>query len=383
MIAKHCYSILGCNSLMRVLIFNWRDPKHTWAGGGEIYIFEQAKRWVKMGHEITVFCGEDVEKNLPYFEMVDGIRIYRKGGRYTLYLWAVWFYLTKLRKNIDVVIDVENGIPFFTPLFCRVPKICYVYHVHGKQFFYELPMPFNRIGYLIEKFIFPLLYRNVPVQAISQTTKRQLKEIGFSDKNITVVYSGMNKLQIKTTPKKFLNPTILYLGRIKKYKRVDLLIRIFPKILEKIPNVHLIIAGWGTEASNVTDLVMKSPLRRKITLLGPVNDEEKKTFLSKSWLFVNPSIGEGWSIAVIEANLYGTPAVAFNVSGLSESIQDGKTGLLANGNDDLVEKICKILKDNNLREKLSKNAIELAHGFNWDRSSVESLKILEKIRRKE
>src|SRR5258708_1484173 len=368
---------------MRVLIFNWRDPKHTWAGGGEIYIFEQAKRWVKMGHEITVFCGEDVEKNLPYFEMVDGIRIYRKGGRYTLYLWAVWFYLTKLRKNIDVVIDVENGIPFFTPLFCRVPKICYVYHVHGKQFFYELPMPFNRIGYLIEKFIFPLLYRNVPVQAISQTTKRQLKEIGFSDKNITVVYSGMNKLQIKTTPKKFLNLTILYLGRIKKYKRVDLLIRIFPKILEKIPNVHLIIAGWGTEASNVTDLVMKSPLRRKITLLGPVNDEEKKTFLSKSWLFVNPSIGKGWSIAVIEANLYGTPAVAFNVSGLSESIQDGKTGLLANGNDDLVEKICKILKDNNLREKLSKNAIELAHGFNWDRSSVESLKILEKIRRKE
>src|SRR5258708_26055872 len=138
---------------MRVLIFNWRDPKHTWAGGGEIYIFEQAKRWVKMGHEITVFCGEDVEKNLPSFEMVDGIRIYRKGGRYTLYLWAVWFYLTKLRKNIDVVIDVENVIPFFIPLFCRVPKICYVYHVHGKQFFYELPMPFNRIGYLIEKFI--------------------------------------------------------------------------------------------------------------------------------------------------------------------------------------------------------------------------------------
>ncbi|MDO8659041.1 MAG: glycosyltransferase family 4 protein, partial [Candidatus Parcubacteria bacterium] len=373
---------LECSYLMRILIFNWRDLKHSWSGGGEIYIFEQAKRWVKMGHEVTVFCGEDIEKKLLPFEIIDGIKIHRKGGRYGLYLWAVWYYLTKLRKNTDVVIDVENGIPFLTPLFCRTPKICYVYHVHGTQFFYELPFPLNYIGYLIEKFIFPLIYSNIPVQAISQTTKRQLMEIGFRDKNITIIYSGMNGLQAKTISKKFSNPTILYLGRIKKYKRVDLLVKIFPKILEKIPNAHLIIAGWGTEASSITDLVMKSSWRRKIDLLGPVSNEEKKTFLSRSWIFVNPSIGEGWSIAVIEANLYGTPAVAFNVPGLSESIQNEKTGLLAQNENDFIEKICKVLTDSNLREKLSKNAIELANSFNWDKSSQESLKILEKIRRK-
>lgn len=367
---------------MKVLIFNWRDPKHTWAGGGEIYIFEQAKRWVKMGHEVSVFCGEDVEEKLPSFEIMDGIKIYRKGGRYSLYLWSIWFYITKLRKNVDVAIDVQNGIPFFTPFFCRASKVCYVYHIHGKQFFFELPFPLNHIGYSIEKFVFPLFYKGIPILAISQTTKRRLMEIGFRDKNITVVYSGINRLQKKTIPKKFLNPTILYLGRIKKYKRVDLLVKMFPKILEKIPQAHLIIAGWGTEASNVADLIMKSPLRRKITLLGPVNDEEKRSLLSKSWLFVNPSIGEGWSIAVIEANIYGTPAVAFNVSGLSESIQDGKTGLLAKDNDDLVKKTCEILTDKSLREKLSKNATILANSFNWNRSSKESLKVLEKIRRK-
>lgn len=366
---------------MRVLIFNWRDPKHTWAGGGEIYIFEQAKRWVKQGHEVTVFCGEDIEKDLPSFEIADEIKIHRKGGRYGLYLWAVWYYFTKLKKNTDIVIDVENGIPFFTPIFCRIPKICYVYHIHGRQFFYELPFPISRIGYTIEKFIFPLLYKNIPIQAISQTTKKQLNDIGFRNKNIAVVYSGMDKSRSKITLKKFSNPTLLYLGRIKKYKRVDLLVTMFPKILEKIPNARLIIAGWGTEASSVTDLVMQSPLRRKIDLLGPVSNAEKKTFLSKSWIFVNPSIGEGWSIAVIEANLYGTPAVAFRVPGLSESIQDQKTGLLAKDENDFIEKICKILRDNNLREKLSKNAIELAASFNWDKSSMESLKILEKVRR--
>lgn len=361
---------------MRILIFNWRDLKHSWAGGGEIYIFEQASRWVKMGHEVTVFCGEDIEKKLPSFEIIDGIKIYRKGSRYNLYLWSVWYYFTRLRGKADVVVDVVNGIPFFTPLFCRVPKISYVYHLHGNQFFYELPFPLSHFGFIIERFVFPLLYKHLPVIAISETTKKQLIDIGFNKKNISIVYCGVNgSNRTKNSIKKFSAPTILYLGRIKKYKRVNLLLNMFPKIVEKVPRTRLIIAGWGTEASHLADLIMMSPLRKKISLVGPVNDREKLFLLSKSWLFVNPSIGEGWSMAVIEANLYGTTAVSFNVSGLTESIQNGKTGLLANDQEDLIEKICMILKDNNLREKLSKNAKIWAGNFSWDRSAKKSLSI--------
>jgi len=367
---------------MKILIFNWRDPKHTWAGGGEIYIFEQAKRWVKMGHEVTVFCGEDIEKKLPPFEVIDKIKIYRKGNRYSLYLWAIIYYFTRFRRKTDVVIDVVNGIPFFTPLFCKIPKICFVYHVHGKQFFYELLFPINYIGYLIERFIFPLIYINIPIIAISQTTKKELEGIGFNGKKISIVYSGINSLNPgKALKTKFSNPTLLYLGRIKRYKRVDLLIKIFPKIIEKLPNTRLIIAGWGTEASSIANLVMKSPLRRKISLMGPVSNEEKKTLLSKSWIFVNPSIGEGWSIAIIEANSHGTPAISFKVPGLIESIKDNKTGLLVIDEEGLVEKICLLLTNQNLRKKLTNNAKTWAANFNWDRSAKESLDIIKKIRR--
>lgn len=364
---------------MRILIFNWRDLKHSWAGGGEIYIFEQASRWVKMGHDVTVFCGQDIGKDLPSFEIIDGIKIYRKGGRYSLYLWSVWYYFTRLRGN-DVIVDVVNGIPFFTPLFCRVPKISYVYHIHGNQFFYELPFPLNHFGFIIERFVFPLLYKHLPVIVISETTKKQLIDIGFNKKDISIVYCGTNGLNpTKNSIEKFSNPTILYLGRIKKYKRVNLLLNIFPKIVEKVPRTRLIIAGWGTEASHLADLIMMGPLRKKISLVGPVSNKEKLALLSKSWLFVNPSIGEGWSMAVIEANLYGTPAVSFNVSGLTESIQNGKTGLLANDQEDLIEKICMILKENNLREKLSKNAMKWAGKFSWERAAKESIRILEKV----
>lgn len=368
---------------MRILIFNWRDLRHSWSGGGEIYIFEQASRWVKMGHEVTILCGQDEEKNLPFFEKIQGIKIYRKGGRYSLYPWAAWYYLRYFRNKVDVVIDVENGIPFFTPLFCRVPKISYVYHIHGKQFFYEFPAPFNHIGYIIERYVFPLLYKRIPIIAISETTKKQLINIGFDKNKITVVYCGINGLHhVTNTPvKKFSNPTILYLGRIKKYKRVDLLIKILPEIIKKVPHARLIIAGWGTEASNVVDMAMKSSLRRKITVMGPVSNEEKKMLLSKSWVFVNPSIGEGWSIAVIEANSYTTPAIAFDVAGLAESIQHDKTGLLAQNVGDLTQKICETLTDNSLRERLSKNAAEWAISFSWDRSAKKTLQLLEKTRR--
>ncbi len=365
---------------MRILIFNWRDLKHSWAGGGEIYIFEQAARWVKMGHEVTVFCGEDIEKKLPHFEATNGIKIYRKGGRYSLYLWAIWYYFTRFKGTVDVVIDVENGIPFFTPFFCLKPKVIYVYHIHGKQFFYELPFPLSHIGYFIERFVFPILYKNLPIVAISETTKQELLKLGFHKENIFIVYSGVNGSIMKKLPKKFSKPTILYLGRIKKYKRVDLLVKIFPKIVEKIPQTRLIIAGWGTEASNVANLVMKSPLRRKIALVGPVSSVEKKSLLSKAWLFVNPSIGEGWSLAVIEANLHGTPAISFNVSGLAESIQNKKTGILASDEFDFVNKICYILSDQNLRVRLGKNAMEWSQKFSWARAAKESIRILEKVK---
>lgn len=370
---------------MRILIYNWRDIKHIWAGGGEIYIFEQAKRWVKAGHEVTLFCGEDRDKKLPFIEEIQGIKIYRRGGRYTLYFWAAWYYISRFRSRFDVVIDVENGVPFFTPLFCPIAKVCYVYHVHGKQFFYELPKPLSYIGFIIERFIFPLLYKRTPIIAISETTKKQLVNIGLPAKNISVVYSGINGDHHKAAhlPIKFSNPTILYLGRIKKYKRVDLLVALFSEIVKKIPKARLIVAGWGTEASHLTDIIMKSPLRRKIALVGPVSRQEKRLLLSKSWVFVNPSIGEGWSIAVIEANLHGTPAVSFDVPGLAESIQQGKTGLLAKNADDLVTKICNILTDKHLRDRLSTNASEWAREFSWDRSAKNSLRILQKTERKD
>lgn len=368
---------------MNILILNWRDIKNEWAGGGEVYLFELAKRWVKMGHKVTLFCGQGIWQSLPDEETIDGIHVYRKGGRYSLYIWAVWYYFTKLRNKCDVLVEVQNGIPFFSVIYSRKPKIAVVYHIHGKQFFIELPFPLNIIGYVIERYFFPLFYSKSKVMAISNTTKEELKLLGIPEKNIDIVYCGIDgvKGQIDKELKKAVYPTILYLGRIKKYKRVNLLVKVMPKILSRVPNARLIIAGWGTEAATVIDMSMRSNNRKRVKITGPVSEAEKKLLLSKAWVFVNPSIGEGWSISVIEASLYGTPAVAFNVPGLSESIRNGKTGFLVESEDEFIDKICEILENHTLRKQLGENAINWTKGFSWDGSAKESLQILESVRK--
>src|SRR3972149_7876983 len=195
---------------MNLLIFNWRDIKHSWAGGSELYIHELAKRLIKKGFNITLFCGQDVNGKLPNKEKRDGILIIRRGSRFTVYIWALIYYFKELRKKTDIILDVENGIAFFTPIYSRKKIISLVYHVHGQQFFYELNFPLNRIGYFIEKYIFPIVYRNKKVIAISKSTKRELVKIGFENKRIKIIEQGISidKKNLKKTSK-YKKPTII------------------------------------------------------------------------------------------------------------------------------------------------------------------------------
>jgi len=365
---------------MNILILNWRDIKNEWAGGGEVYVFELAKRWVKIGHKVTLFCSQGIWQPLSSEEVIGGIHIYRRGGRYSIYFWAAWYYFTKFRRTTDIIVEVQNGTPFFSVLYSRKPKIAVVYHIHDRQFFIELWFPLNIIGYIIERYIFPLLYSRTNIMAISKTTKKELEKLGIPRKNIEIVYCGIDEKEPLGKGKKLSFPTILYLGRIKKYKRVSLLVKLMPKILSRVPSARLIIAGWGTEAATVMDMSMRGNNRKKVKIVGPVSEAEKKVLLSKVWVFVNPSIGEGWSISVIEANLHGTPAVAFNVPGLSESIRNGETGFLVENDSEFIDKICEILDNHILRKQLSENAIKWAKSFSWDRSAEESLRILERVR---
>lgn len=353
---------------LRILIYNWRDTKHTWAGGAEMYIHELAKRWVRDGHSVTVFCGND-HKNERY-EIYDGVEVIRRGGFYTVYLWALFYYILKFRRNYDIVVDSENGIPFFTPLFSTKPVVLLIHHVHQEIFREHLRFPFSTIAKFIEGKLMPFVYRNNKVITVSESSKSEIIKTGISKiDNISIVNPGI--VVEKNYYKKTNYPTVTYLGRLKAYKNIDVAIKAFAQINKNLRSSRLWIIGEGENAGNLRDLVIQNNIIDKVTFFGKVDDKEKTRLLSESWVMVQPSSLEGWGITVLEANACKTPVVASNTKGLRDSIVDNKTGLLVKVRDikRFTSTIRKVLKNQALRENLSKEAYIWSQKFSWDKSA--------------
>lgn len=351
-----------------ILVFNWRDTKSVYAGGAESYVQNLASRWVRDGHAVTLFTSND--GHLPQNGETDGVRIIRRGGFYSTYIIASLYYLVHFRGKFDVIVDSENGIPFFTPLYAKEPVYCLVHHIHQEVFRKSLIWPLAKFACFLEKDLMPLVYRNSNFITVSQSSKDEMQKLNITQKGIEVVNPGIDS-DFLSPGEKAVNPTISYVGRLKEHKSVHLLIKAFKKILVSFPDATLIIAGDGETENSLKRLVKKLGLNKSVTFSGKVTEQEKRDILRKSWVFVTPSLIEGWGITTIEANACGTPVVAFDVPGLRDSVQNGKTGILVpyGQNDLFAEAIESLLSNEDLRSEMSKNAISWAENFGWNKSS--------------
>ena len=363
---------------LRILAFNWRCVRHPQAGGSEINLFEQARRWVKDGHEVTVVCADPGREYASVRdEITDGIRVLRMGGRFSVYLFAALFLLCNC-DQFDCILDVANGIPFFTPLFSRKPSVLLVHHVHGQQWFSEFPYLFATIGWFIERTVVPLLYRHRPVIAVSPTTRDALVELGFAESQIQIVYNG-----IKQPPESPVAPLrdgnrIAYVGRLKRYKRLDLLVQMVAALRPTFSDIHLDLAGDGDAKAEIEALIDRLGVRDCVTVHGFVDEQTKGNILRSAAVFATPSMHEGWGLSVIEANAYGCPAVAYDVPGLCVAICHNETGLLVNDHDSFLNALTMILKDQRTRDRLSVGAQAWAARFSWELCASSTLEVLKK-----
>jgi glycosyltransferase involved in cell wall biosynthesis len=339
-------------------------------------LFEQAERWVKAGNEVTVFCSDPGREHAPNRdELVDGIRVLRRGGRFTVYLYAAVFLLLSSWK-FDRVLDVANGIPFFAPLFSKRPVVLLVHHVHDRQWFAEFPIPLAAVGWFLERRVVPLMYRRRPVIAVSPTTRDALAKTGVPRSYIQVVYNGIRQPEQSGEAVHPAEQRIAYVGRIKRYKRLDRLVRMIPKLCDEFPNVHLDIAGSGDAEPEVKALIDELGMQGRVTVHGFVDEQKKAMILGRAAVFATPSMHEGWGLSVIEANGHGCPAVAYDVPGLRVAIQHTKTGLLAADDDAFRRALSLFLGDAQARRRYSEAALDWAARFTWDSCATETLEIL-------
>ena len=364
-------------SSYQILIFNWRDPKHVWAGGAETYIHELSKRLVAAGHQVILFCGNDGKHSRT--EVIDGVNIVRRGGFYTVYIWAMIYYLFRFRSQTDIVIDSENGVPFFTPLFVRKPIFLLIHHIHQDVFRKHLRFPFSELAGMMEADLMPWLYRDQAIVTVSESSKQDIADIGLgTEESIAVVNPGIDLKQF-SKKKKTKHPTIVYVGRLKNYKNIDIAIKALKQVLIKVPKATLTIAGEGEAMADLKKLVKTLELEGAVNFVGRISEQEKYQLLATAWVAVQPSMVEGWGITVIEANASGTPVVASNVKGLRDSIIHDKTGKLVKPKDpkEMADALVSILTNQRTRVRLSNAAYNWSNNFDWEHSTKQFSQVIE------
>ena len=168
-------------------------------------------------------------------------------------------------------------------------------------------------------------------------------------------------------------PRLLYLGRLKRYKRIELLL----DVVEGIPGAVLDIAGEGDHRPALEAEIAARGLGERVVLHGHVSEEEKAALYARAWVNLTASSAEGWCLTVMEAATCGTPSAALRIGGLPESIVDGETGLLADDGPGLTAAVRRLVDDGELRERLGAAARERAATFTWERTARETLDLLE------
>jgi glycosyltransferase involved in cell wall biosynthesis len=357
-----------------VLFLNWRDTRNPHGGGSEVYVERIAGELIRHGHRVTLLCAAHPEG--PAEEVTaPGVRVLRRGGRHTVYLRAALAYLAAYaglgplsRRHggrPDLIVDVGNGLPFLSPLWARCPVIALVHHVHREQWPVVLSPRLARIGWWIESWLAPRVYRRCHYVTVSAATRDELAVLGIDPRRVTIVHNGtpdMTTAPVARSP----DPVLVVLGRLVPHKQVEVALHAVAELAGEFPRLSLVVAGQGWWEPELHAYAERLGIADRVRFAGFVSDAEKRVLLSRAWVALTPSLKEGWGLTVVEAGAVGTPTVAFRgAGGVEESVVDNCTGLLADDRDDFTAKVRLLLTDDSLRLAMGSAASSHAARFTW------------------
>ena len=340
---------------VRVTVINWRDPWHPLAGGAECYAWEMARGLANRGAAVRFIAGRGSGQSRR--DRRDGIEIVRMGGRFTVYpLVLVW--LLAHRRSADLVLDCQNGIPFFAPLALprRVPVLCVMHHVHTAQFGVHFPAWMAAVGRVLEGPVSRVVYRRAACVAVSPSTVDAMRDRLRWTGDIYLIPNG-SPVPEKTSAAA--RSGLIWVGRLVAHKRAELLVPLAAR------GFTVDVVGKGPGAAALTD--------PRLRLHGFLSEADKKAIVAGSLVHLNTSQGEGWGLCVLEAAALGVPTVAFDVDGLRDAVRDGETGWLVRDGEqlaDVVGRAVRELDDPARREQIAAACRSWAARLSWERSTA-------------
>jgi len=356
---------------MKIQIVNWQDRENPQAGGAEAHLHEIFGRLARRGHRVTLLCSGFV--GAPARATLDGIDVHRVGTRYSFPL-AAWPYWRRVLapERPDVLIEDINKVPLLTPWWGAHRTVALVHHLFGTTAFAEAAAPIATEVWASER---PLgwFYRGVSFEAVSESTRLDLVSRGIPASAIRVIHNGVDVDSLTPDPAgRSPTPRFAYLGRLKRYKQVDLIVQAFARLAHA--SATLEIAGTGDDRPRLERLARSLDLGDRVRFLGFVTEEEKLALLRSAWAMVFTSAKEGWGITNLEAAACGTPVIASDSPGLRDSVRHGETGYLVPHGDvtALATAMRAIAESPDLVATLGRRGRAFAETFTWDRAARET-----------
>lgn len=363
---------------LHFVVISYRDIRHPEFGGAEVIIYEIFRRYASDGHSVSFITGH--WKGAPREEKIEGMEIHRLGNQYNFNFLAPRMLKQLLASGpVDLIVEDINKIPFFSPWHQKqVPVLGVVPHLFGTTVFQQAPFPLALYVYFWERFI-PVVYGGCRFSVLSNTTREDLIKRGIARDRLTLIRGGLDHGYHRPPERagKVPGPVVLYLGRVKKYKRIDLVIDALPKILESVPEAEYWIVGDGDYVPALEELVARRGLEAHVRFLGYQAGAEKYETLTRSRVLAYTSPKEGWGLSVIEGNALGIPCVASDSPGLKESVRHEETGFLVPHGDvaGLAARITQLFTDDELWWRMGRRGVEWAAEYNWDRAASETLQL--------
>ncbi|MCF6524766.1 glycosyltransferase family 4 protein [Streptomyces sp. JJ36] len=332
----------------RIVFLARRDLGNPAAGGSELLVDRIADGLTDHGHQVTLLCGGPAAYR--------DYRVVSAGGDADHFLRARRA-LARQVGDCDLLVEVCNGMPYLAPLWHRGPTLCLVNHVHTDLWQMRYPAPAARLGRRLEHWALAGSHRRNLKVAVSRSTAAALAALGVPEEDVRVVHNGVEEPGplLPEAPE----PLFLAMGRLVEYKRIDLLLRLWERV-RPVTGGRLVIVGDGPERARLE--AMAGP---DVSFAGHVSEAEKHRLLCRAWLLLHPSMVEGWGLVVTEAAARGTPAVGFDIPGLRDSVEDGRTGLLARGESSFAAHWCTVALSPRRREALGRAAELRARRFRW------------------
>jgi glycosyltransferase involved in cell wall biosynthesis len=372
------------SDLRSVLLLCWRDTGHPQGGGSETYLQRIGAQLAASGVDVQLRTARYA--GAPRREVLDGVRISRAGGRYSVYVLALLAMAlqkwgARLRRAIpDVVVDTQNGLPFLARLVYGRRVVVLVHHCHREQWPVAGPV-LGRLGWLVESRLSPFVNRRNQYVTVSLASARDLVALGVDNERIALVGNGIDEAPTHTlSGPRAAAPRVVVLSRLVPHKQIEDALEAVAALRSRIPGLHLDIVGDGWWRRRLVDHVRRLDMSDAVTFHGHVDDITKHHVLQHSWVQLLPSRKEGWGLAVVEAAQHKVPTIGYRSSGgLSDSIIDGVTGILVDGYTELVDRLEQLLCDPVLREQLGAKAQARSVEFSWAQSADAMRSVLEAV----